>query len=342
MNPEYSEKKNYALYEKQLKIIEKKIAGVMRNKKPASLYEPCNYILQGGGKRLRPFLVLISAKAVGAEFKSAYNGALAVELLHNFTLVHDDIMDNADKRRSRPTLHIKYDTNTAILAGDSLAAVAYHYLLKDCIDNDKRIMEIFTTGLIEVCEGQSLDKEFETKKNVSIKEYKIMIYKKTAALIEACCAIGGEIGKGSKKEIKSLREYGKNLGMAFQINDDLLDLIGDESEFGKSVGGDLAEGKKTYLFLRAMEKAKGKDKKELQKLVQNKGLENRIQKNKAKLQSEIKKYRKIYNDLGVFEDTKKEVLNYTKKALKALEEIKNREAQDSLIWLANVLLKRNK
>lgn len=318
-------------YEKEVKKIEKKFSNLLKDRKPESLYSPCSYIMQSGGKRLRPFLVLISNYAVSGKL-SAYNAAIAVELLHNFTLVHDDIMDNADKRRGIPTLHIKYNLNTAILAGDNLIGLAYEFLLKDCKDNDKNVLQTFTKGMIEVCEGQSMDTDFETQKKVTISEYDLMIKKKTAALAEMCCSIGAQIGGGNKKEIKALADYGKYLGMAFQYQDDLLDIMGDETEFGKTVGGDLVAGKKTYLFLRALEKAKGINKIALQKVIEKEG----IRKN------QIQKYRNIYVELGVLEDAKQEIKKFTYKALKSLNDINNIEAKEILIWLANSLIKRNK
>ena len=175
------------LYEAERVKINKILSLALKDRNPISLYEPGSYILNSGGKRLRPLLVLLSAKAVGGKFKDAYNAAAAVEMLHNFTLVHDDIMDNADKRRGRLTLHKKYDHNTAILAGDSLLSIAYEFLLKDCNGNAKKVISSFTQGLIEVCEGQSLDTDFEFRKNVSLLEYILMIKKKTAAMAEMCC-----------------------------------------------------------------------------------------------------------------------------------------------------------
>ena len=258
-----NESADYKIYKTELNKIELRLAKLLKGKKPGSLYEPCSYILNGGGKRIRPFLVLISAKAVGSEFNKVYNAAIAVEILHNFTLVHDDIMDNSDKRRGRQTLHKKYDISTAILSGDNLVALAYENLLKDCYENINSVVSIFTKGVVEVCEGQSLDKEFELRKSVSIPEYKRMIYKKTAALIETCCSIGAQLANADQKQLKAVSDFGRNLGMAFQIQDDLLDITAKESEFGKLIGGDLIEGKKTYLFLRALEKARGKDKENL-------------------------------------------------------------------------------
>jgi geranylgeranyl diphosphate synthase type II len=276
-----NESADYKIYKTELNKIDLRLAKLLKGKKPGSLYEPCSYILNGGGKRIRPFLVLISAKAVGSEFNKVYNAAIAVEILHNFTLVHDDIMDNSDKRRGRQTLHKKYDISTAILSGDNLVALAYENLLKDCYENINSVVSIFTKGVVEVCEGQSLDKEFELRKSVSIPEYKRMIYKKTAALIETCCSIGAQLANADQKQLKAVSDFGRNLGMAFQIQDDLLDITAKESEFGKLIGGDLIEGKKTYLFLRALEKARGKDKENLLKVVRKKGIKHReIQKYK--------------------------------------------------------------
>ncbi len=274
---------------------------------------------------------MLSSKAVGGNTNNAYNAASAVEMLHNFTLVHDDIMDNAPKRRNKITLHIKYDSNTALLVGDSLLAVAYEYLLKDCNGNAKFILGAFTKGLVEVCEGQKMDMEFETKKNVNISEYLLMIKKKTAAMAEMCCKIGAALGGGNKQQIKALGNYGLNLGIAFQIQDDLLDITAEETEFGKKIGGDLMEGKKTFLFIRALEKSSGEDQKLLLKVVKNKGIRS----------NQVKKFKELYEKLGVIQDAKDEIKYYTKKALNSLK-IVDKEPQRMLHWLAESLLKRTK
>lgn len=325
-----SEKEFNSLIEKERKLINTKLKSVLAKRNPRSLYEPSDYILADQGKRLRPLLVLLTAKAVGGNYAKAYNAALAVEMLHNFTLVHDDIMDNADKRRNKLTVHIKYDVNTAILAGDGLLAVAYEYLLKNLIVPGNEVVRSFTKGLVEVCEGQSLDKNYELKKDVSIKDYLKMITKKTAAMIEMCCSIGARIGGGSKEEIEALARYGKNLGIAFQIQDDLLDIAGDESEFGKKIGGDLIEGKKTFLFLKALEKAKGKEKAALQKIIDNKGIQP----------AEVENYKTLYQKLNVLNDAEKEIIIYTKKALRQLNRIKNENDRQLLTLLAYSLIKR--
>ena len=331
MKPSFAEK-YFLIYEKQRKIIDQRLSTALKNRQPSELYEPASYILGSSGKRLRPLLVILSAKAVGGRPKQVYNAAVAVEMLHNFTLVHDDIMDNADLRRGNLTLHKKYNLNTAILAGDSLLAVAYEFLLKDCRVNSREALSAFTHGLVEVCEGQSLDTEFETRKNVSLDEYIEMIRKKTAALAQMCCELGGYLVNGSKQDIKALSDYGKYLGIAFQIQDDLLDITADKVDFGKRIGGDLMEGKKTFLFIKAFEKAKGIEKEDLRKIIVNKGIRS----------NQIEKYKRLYEKLGVIEDAKYAILTYTNKALNSLENLSNKNEVNIFHWLADSLIKRNK
>ncbi len=325
-------KKYLSIYEKEKKIIDQKLASALKDRQPTELYEPASYILESSGKRLRPLLVILSAKAVGGKPNQVYNAAVAVEMLHNFTLVHDDIMDNADLRRGNLTLHKKYNLNTAILAGDSLLAVAYEFLLKDCKVNAREALSSFTHGLVEVCEGQSLDTGFETRKIVSHNEYIEMIRKKTAALAQMCCELGAYLVNGSKQDIKALSDYGKYLGIAFQIQDDLLDITADKVDFGKRIGGDLIEGKKTFLFIEALEKAKGKDKEDLLKVIANKGIRS----------NQIEKYKQLYEKLGVIEDAKAAIRNYTYKALRSIDKLSNKGEVNIFYWLADSLIKRNK
>ena len=320
------------IYERERKVIEARINKILKGKKPASLYGPAEYILDSSGKRLRPLLVLLSAKASGGKFKDAYNSAVAVELLHIFTLVHDDIMDNADKRRNKVTVHKKYDVNTAILVGDILLGVAYETLARDTKGDLRKIVNAFTRGLNEVCEGQSLDKEYETQKSVTIEDYIKMVEKKTAAMCAMCTTVGSYIGGADEKTTKALYNFGKNLGIAFQIQDDLLDIIGNTDEFGKNTGGDLVEGKKTFLFITALNSAKGKDKKALVEVIKNKGINP----------EEIELYKQIYNRLGVIEKAKEEIKRYTKSAVRNLKILKRQEDIEILTWLADSLIKRSK
>lgn len=321
-----------ALYEEQIQILEKKFNALLNDEKPASLYDPCKYIITSGGKRLRPFLVLTSARAAGGTYDNAYNAAVAVELLHNFTLVHDDIMDKADLRRGRETVHIKYGLNPAILSGDNLVAIAYKNLILDCKMNITEILNEFTNGLIEVCEGQSYDTDFETMEGVSLEQYLLMIRKKTAVMAMMCCKVGGLLATNNQNQIEALGDYGLNLGMAFQIQDDLLDIMADQEEFGKKVGGDLVEGKKTFLYIRALEKANETDKEKLLEVTRNKGID----------WNQVEEYRSLYVKLGVIEDAESEIKKYTENALDSLNLLPESEAVNTLKWLANALIKRAK
>lgn len=325
------ELKNYnRTYESERRKIDSKLRNLLNGREPVTLYKPASYILESSGKRLRPLLLLFSAMACGGKFKQVYNAALAVEMLHNFTLVHDDIMDKAELRRGRETLHKKFNLNTAILAGDSLLSIAYENLLKDCNINAKKALASFTNGLIEVCEGQSLDTDFETREKVIIDEYISMITKKTAAMLKMCCELGALLVDANSSDLKILSAYGLNLGIAFQIQDDLLDITGDEEKFGKRVGGDLIEGKKTFLFIKALEKSTGLNNKILLRMIKNKGIKT----------SEVVRYKKIYEELGVIDDAKNVIKFYTNTALRSVNRISNKNSIGIFHWLADSLIKR--
>lgn len=314
-------------------IINKKLDNFIEKKNPSGIYEPLKYILSGGGKRVRPVLLILSAEAAGASFRKALNAALAIELLHNFTLIHDDIMDNADTRRGKMTIHKKWDLDTAILSGDALLGMAYESLLKTKSANIGEIAKIFTNGTIEVCEGQSYDKEFELKEKVSIDEYIMMINKKTSQLLISCVKIGVMIGSGKKRLLEDMENYALNIGLAFQIQDDMLDLFADEKKFGKKIGGDIREGKKTYLLLKGLETVKdAKEKALLESVIKNKGL---------KKESDILKIKDIYEKYGIIESTQKEIEKYTKQANECLWKIKNKKSREMLMWFSYMLLKRN-
>ncbi|MDZ7372374.1 MAG: polyprenyl synthetase family protein [candidate division KSB1 bacterium] len=217
-----------------------------------SFYGPVRYILEGGGKRLRPVLVLLSAEAVGSPPEEALPCALAVELMHNFTLVHDDIMDRDTLRRGRPTVHVLWDQDTAILTGDGLLALAYQQLFRYPSDRLTRIGSIFSEGVLRVCEGQALDKDFESRPTVSLDEYMEMIDKKTAELFSVSCQLGALTGSGDDRSVEALGNYGRKLGLAFQIQDDLLDVLSPEEISGKPQASDIRRRKKTFLFVHAL------------------------------------------------------------------------------------------
>ena len=238
-------------YSDYIKTLKQEINGEIRRilwkKEPATLYGPMFYLLDAGGKRIRPILVVLSCQAVGGRIKDCIDAALAVELLHSFTLIHDDIMDHDDLRRGRPTVHKRWDDATAILAGDGLVTLAYSTLLKTHHPKIEEVLHEFTNGLADLCEGQALDKEFETKETISTEEYDVMISKKTARLIEVSCTIGAILGNGDKGDIEIMKRFALSLGKAFQIQDDLLDIMSEEDVSGKPRGSDLIRKKKTYL-----------------------------------------------------------------------------------------------
>jgi geranylgeranyl diphosphate synthase, type II len=306
-------------------FIEKKI--------PSGLYEPMNYVLSGGGKRIRPMITILSCEAFGGKFDDAVHAAVAMEILHNFTLVHDDIMDNADTRRSLETVHRKWDVSTAILAGDGLLGLAYRSLLKTDSSRISEIAKVFTESMIEVCEGQSYDTEFENRNDVTHDEYLMMIGMKTSRLLEACSMIGVIIADGSAEDINIMRNYSENIGLAFQIQDDLLDITADEKEFGKMIGGDIKKGKKTYLLIKALEEAvKEDDRKILQKASsQNNGISD----------EDVLKVKSIYQELGIINDASQQVESYTRKANDFLEKLPSSDAKEMLKWFSGMLLDRS-
>lgn len=217
---------------------------------PPWLYHPVRYLLEGGGKRIRPILTLLACESVGGDRASAIPAAVAVELLHSFTLVHDDIMDSSNKRRGRDTVHVKWNQNVAILAGDVMMGMAMRLLIRSAHHAPKPIdvIDVFSTGLIEVCEGQALDLAFMERDDVTPEEYFTMIEKKTARILEMSVAIGANVGGATNDHLVALRSFARKIGIAFQLQDDILDLTGSEA-FGKLPGGDVVEGKRTWLML---------------------------------------------------------------------------------------------
>lgn len=232
---------------------------------PHNLYEPVDYIMSLEGKRIRPLLLLMSADLIGKQAKNALPAAMAVEVFHNFTLLHDDIMDEAPLRRGMPTVHEKYNTNTAILSGDVMLINAYKYLDNYTDKITIKILRIFNKMAVEVCDGQQMDMDFESRKDVSIVEYLEMISLKTSVLIGASLQMGAIIGGMDDKSANHLYHFGKNIGIAFQMQDDVLDTFG-EPKVGKQPGGDIIQNKKTYLFLKTLQLIDEGEKEELLKL----------------------------------------------------------------------------
>jgi geranylgeranyl diphosphate synthase type II len=234
------------------------------NSQPKSLYEPVNYILSLGGKRLRPVLLLMAHNVFNARVESSLPAALAIEVFHNFTLLHDDIMDNAPLRRGQPTVHAKYGHNAGILSGDAMLILAYRLLEKCNINQLPDLLRIFNRFALEVCEGQQYDMDFERRDDVSIAEYLKMIELKTAALLDGALEMGALLGGATIDAAQALGAFGRNIGIAFQLQDDILDTFGSPEKFGKKVGGDIVQNKKTYLLLKAFDCASTDERKQLQ------------------------------------------------------------------------------
>ncbi len=252
------------------KIFEQHLSHHPLSRPPHNLYDPADYILSLGGKRLRPLFALIGAELFESDVKNALNAAMAVEIFHNFTLLHDDVMDNADIRRGHATVHKKYNLNTAILTGDVMMIQAYQYLL-DYEDPIlvKKLLDTFNKMAFEVCEGQQLDIDFETRNDVTIPEYLDMITWKTSVLIAAAIQMGAIVAGASDADQKHIYEFAKYFGIAFQLQDDVLDTFGQSAEVGKKIGGDILQNKKTYLYLKSLELADEKQQTLLKSLYQN-------------------------------------------------------------------------
>lgn len=298
---------------------------------PARLYEPVRYVLDGQGKRLRPMLLLLAAEAFDASRTVAMPAALAVEVFHNFTLVHDDIMDHASTRRGRPTVHVRWDSDTAILCGDYLMALAYDLLAQTESPRLHQLMRAFSVMVTRLCEGQTYDKAFETQDDVSVADYLHMIDCKTGALLRAVLELGGLLGTATEAHLEALRRVGASVGRAFQIQDDLLDLVAENANWGKTVGGDLIEGKKTYLLLEALERARGAEREWFRRISTDQGLPP----------ADVPEARERMERLGVLDATRAAVARYSDDAMHALDTLPEHPALHTLRWLIQRLQARS-
>lgn len=316
-----------------LKVIADKIAGIKIIKEPSNLYKPVDYCLKNGGKRIRPQLTLMGCELFGGDISKALNAAIGLELLHNFTLMHDDIMDQAPIRRGQPSVYKKWGINAAILSGDAMLALAYNYILDVPEKVLKDVIIIFNKTIIEVCEGQQYDLDFESINNVSEDEYLNMIRLKTAVLPANCLITGAMISENVKaSELEKLYKYGENIGLAFQIQDDRLDVYADETVFGKKTGGDILANKKTWLFIKALEVA-GKSEKEV--LID--AFAGKFENNDKK----IEVVKEIYDSLGIEQLSLNKINFYYEEALSYLESISvDDSAKSPLRELAKELLER--
>lgn len=311
-------------------LIDQRLATVIDRDEPVSMYEPARYVLSGGGKRIRPVLVMLACEAAGGSALDALDAGVAVEILHNFTLVHDDIMDRADTRRGRQTVHRKWDENIAILVGDELMGIAYKTLLNTEKGDLRALTRVFTDGVIEVCEGQSYDKEFELRSSVTEEEYLMMIGKKTGWLVAISAEMGAIIGGADPARRAALVEYARGVGRAFQVQDDLLDVVADMADFGKPIGGDIVEGKKTFLLVTALGRARDADLALLESVATRTATPDGL----------VARVTDIYERLGVLDAARTRIAQDTAAAIRSLDALEDNDGRRMLEWLARMLLER--
>lgn len=300
---------------------------------PKNLYEPIGYAMSMGGKRLRPVMVLLGYSLFDEKIENALPVALAIELFHNFTLLHDDIMDGAEMRRNNLAVYKKFSENVAILSGDAMSIMAYDYLLKSNSDNLPAMIRLFSQTALEVCEGQQFDMDFETRFDVSIPEYLNMIRLKTAVLLACSLKIGALAANASEKEADQLYDFGLNLGIAFQLQDDLLDVFADQDKFGKKIGGDIVLNKKTFLLLKALELGDDKTKAEILSWIDKKEFD---------VNEKVQCVTEIYNGLNIKKITEDSIDEYYQSTLRMYQQINVPEQNKvGLLQLANLIMNRD-
>lgn len=326
---------NKNISQELLSKLEQYLSEINFGESPKELYEPLTYILSLGGKRIRPILSLLSYGMYRKDVESIMPQAAAIEVFHNFTLLHDDIMDEAPIRRGKPTVHKKWNANIGILSGDVMLVRAYDLLLHTPADKLHTVIKDFNRTAAEVCEGQQFDMNFETLPTVNEDDYLNMIRLKTAVLLGFALQLGATLAGASKEDISKLYEFGVNIGVGFQLKDDLLDVFADQSKFGKQVGGDIISNKKTFLLIKALELAKGEE---------AAALKNWITKESFDKEEKVAAVTGIYNSLGIKELTEAKMNNYFKLAFEDLASIsfQNEGFYQELKALAEMLVHREK
>jgi geranylgeranyl diphosphate synthase, type II len=304
-------------------VINERISELQYPSFPGRLYEPIRYVLGLGGKRIRPVFALLACNLFSDDVEIAVESAVGLEIFHNFTLLHDDIMDRADLRRGHPTVHKKWCDNVALLSGDAMQIDAYRHIVANVPQADlKKVLDIFSQTAIEVCEGQQYDMDFESRNDVSLDEYLEMIRLKTAVLIACSLKIGAIVGGAQPKEADLLYQFGINFGMAFQLQDDLLDVYGDTGKFGKNIGGDILCNKKTYLLITALQVADESSNAELKKWLSVTEYEP---------QEKIKAITNVYNRLNISGVCQQSIEEYSQKAFHALQNLDIQEKRKTML-----------
>lgn len=315
-----------------LDIVKGHIAGLQFTRTPKGLYDPVSYVLSLGGKRIRPVLMLMAYNLYREDVKSILQPATGIEVYHNYTLLHDDLMDRADMRRGKATVHKVWNDNVAILSGDAMLVLAYQFMAQCASEKLKDVMDLFSLTALEICEGQQLDMEFEQRKDVKEDEYIEMIRLKTSVLLAASLKIGAILGGASEEDADALYDFGVNLGLAFQLKDDLLDVYGDPLRFGKNIGGDILCNKKTYLVIKAFEHA-NTDQEAL--------LNDWFTRETFDPQEKIAAVTRLYNEIGVKALCENRIVEYSKRASESLNRVNvPAENKQELETMMNELMHR--
>ncbi len=314
------------------KQIEETIERINFEVNPKTLYSPIEYILSLGGKRIRPLLTLMAANLFSDNIEGALDSAIGIEVFHNFTLLHDDLMDKSDLRRGKETVHKKWDSNTAILSGDAMLIEAYKYISKVSHQHLPETLSLFNQTAMEVCQGQQYDMDFESRTDVTVEEYIEMIRLKTAVLLACSLQIGAMVANASKEDAKHLYDFGINIGLAFQLKDDLLDVYGDSGRFGKPIGGDILNNKKTFLLIKAYQ---------LSNEEQRKTLDKWINADKFDSEDKINAVKNIYNELNLSFESDNLIKKYYLAAQKSLSSVSiSEERKVELYKLTDLLMNR--
>lgn len=292
-----------------LEKINSHIAELQLTRTPQGLYDPVVYVLSMGGKRIRPVLMLMAYNLYQEDVSCIYGPATGIEVYHNYTLLHDDLMDRADRRRGKETVHKVWNDNTAILSGDAMLVLAYQYMAQCPVEHLKEVIDLFSLTALEICEGQQLDMDFEHRKDVKEEEYLEMIRLKTSVLLAASLKIGALLGGASREDAERLYDFGVNMGVAFQLKDDLLDVYGDPAVFGKNIGGDILCNKKTYMLIKAFEHADGGQLDRLNTWVDADSFDPA---------EKIAAVTALYNEIGIKELCEKKMTEYCEQALESL------------------------
>lgn len=318
--------------DEMLNLINEKISSVTNQSEPRHLYEPIEYVLALGGKRIRPILMMLAYNMYKEKVEEIITPACAIETYHNYTLLHDDLMDDADLRRGHATVHKRWDANTAILSGDSMLVLAYQLMAQCRVDKLKEVIDLFTKTALQIGEGQQYDMDFEHRNDVTEAEYIEMIRLKTSVLLACALKIGAILGGASKEDAENLYRFGEQIGLAFQLQDDYLDVYGDTKVFGKAIGGDIINNKKTYMLINAFNLANAEQRSELEYWLQLKDFDK---------QQKIKAVTSLYNAIGIDKLAQNKITYYFEESKKYLEAIQlPNEKKQELLKYAHKMMKR--